>query len=41
MVWAYQLRPDIRSGGVPEQHLPGARCVFEHRDARGRWSQHN
>ena len=41
MVRAYELRPDVRGSGVPQQHLPGARGVFQHRDTRSRWSQHN
>ena len=41
VVRAYQLRPEVGSSGGPHQHLTGSCGVFEQRDARSRWSEHN
>ncbi len=40
-VRAYEARPEVRSSGVPHQHLTDARGVFQHGDRRSRWPQQN
>ena len=38
-VRAYEAWPEVRSSGVPHQHLTDARGVFQHGDRRSRWPQ--